>query len=428
MSHQRKISIIGIGYVGLTLAMAFGQKEKIIAFDINSIRISDLKNGHDCNNEYSYSNLLNTAIYFTTDPNDLNKADFHIIAVPTPLDSTNHPDLSILLYASKMVGRHLKKNDVVVYESTVYPGVTEEKCIPILEQSSKMICGKDFSVGYSPERINPGDKVHTFENTVKIISAVDKKTLDLIAKVYGQAVKGIHRVSSIKIAEATKIIENTQRDINISFMNEVALILHHCNLDTNEILSAAQTKWNFVHFKPGLVGGHCIGINSYYLAHKAMEVGYYPALILAGQKVNNNMIEHLAGETIRILSLNRKNIKNTRIGILGISYKENYPDFHDSKTIDLIKILNSYDAHILAHDPIVDYNLVKNTYTINLVDWEELIELDALVLAVAHKEYCELNIDRFRKMLNSNAVIMDVKGILDKSQFTASSGIHLWQM
>jgi UDP-N-acetyl-D-galactosamine dehydrogenase len=428
MPHTRKISVTGLGYVGLTIATAFDQNQKIIGYDNSATRIEALKNGHDTNGEISDEQLSNANIDYTSNPEDLKNADFHIIAVLTPVTSDRQPDFSILLEVSEAIGKQLKMGDIVVYESTVYPGATEEKCIPVLEKASHLVCGKDFAVGYSPERINPADKEHTFTNIIKIISAIDEPTLNIMAEVYSSIVKaGVHRVSTIRIAEATKVIENTQRDLNISLINEIALILQSIGMDSFEVLEAARTKWNFLPFQPGLVGGHCIGVNSYYLAHKAEEAGYHPDVIQAGRRVNDYMTKFIAEKTIKKLIHLGIPIKKARIAILGLSYKENCPDLHDTRVIDLIKELKSYDTEVVVHDPIADYQAAKDQYDIELQHFDSLTGFDALIIAVSHKQYAALSTAQFQKILHRHGLLMDVKGILNPNDFI-NTGITLWRL
>jgi UDP-N-acetyl-D-glucosamine/UDP-N-acetyl-D-galactosamine dehydrogenase len=428
MGHKRKIAVIGLGYVGLNIAVAFGRKFKIIGLDINPVRISELKEGYDRNGNVSKTELSQTNILYTEDPNELQNADFHIIVVSTPLTATHHPDLSHLVKASEMVGKQLKKGDIVVYESTVYPGATEEICIPALEKSAKLLCPADFGVGYSPERVNPGDTVHTFETIIKVVSAVDQSTLAQIQSVYNEVITvGTHPVSAIKVAEASKILENTQRDINIAFMNEAAIILHHCNVEISEVIAAAQTKWNFNPYKPGLVGGHCIGNNSYYLAHKSMHVGYIPHLIFAALDVNNAMPNFLAEEVNRNLEQMKVPVKQARVAVLGITYKADYSDFHDSKVMILIDKLKNLGMNVVAHDPLADYSLVRQELDLDLVSWDELSALDAIVIAVAHKAYCQLEAKQLEAMMNPKAFIMDVMGAIRPS-IHFSPTIRYWKI
>jgi len=428
MTNQRKISVTGLGYVGLTTAVAFSALGKVIALDTSQKRISALKDGHDINNEVTDTQLISPNIIFTTDSAELKHADFHIITVPTPLDSSNIPDFSMLLNASEVVGTQLKKGDIVVYESTVYPGATEEKCIPVLAKCSGLTYGKDFTVGYSPERVNPSDKIHVFNNIVKIVSGTDQKTLEIVSKVYGSVVKaGVFPVSSIRVAEATKVIENTQRDINIAFMNDIAIMLHSFGMETTEVIAAMKTKWNYIPFQPGLVGGHCIGNNSYYLMHKAEEVGYHSDTIMAGRRVNENMAKFIVDETIKKLIKKGFLIKGARIAVLGLTYKENCSDLRDTKVIDIIHQLKSYGMEVLVHDPIAHNDIAKKEYQIELVTWKELINLDALILAVAHKEYIHLNKNRILEMLNGNGLIMDIKEIFNSDEFY-DTGITIWRL
>jgi UDP-N-acetyl-D-galactosamine dehydrogenase len=428
MTHERIISVIGLGYVGLTTAGAFSKIGKVIAFDTSPTRIKELQNGHDKNDEVPDHDLSSPNIYFTTNISDLKEADFHIITVPTPLDITKHPDLSMLLNASEQLGKQLKIGDIVVYESTVYPGATEEKCIPVLEKFSNLTHGKDFFVGFSPERINPADKNHVFANIVKVVSGTDNKTLDIIADVYSCVVKaGVHRASSIRVAEACKVIENTQRDVNIALMNEIAIMLHKFGIDTAEVISAMKTKWNFLPFQPGLVGGHCIGVNPYYLMHKAQEVGYHSEIISAGRRANENISKFIVDEAIKCLINQSILIKESRIAILGLTYKENCSDVRDTRVIDIINSLKSYGIEVLVNDPIADRINAKKDYGIELVSWESLSNLDAIILTVAHNEYLSLTKNDFLNKLKKNGTIMDIKEILSINEFY-DTGVKLWRL
>lgn len=428
MPNQRKVSVIGLGYVGLTIANEFGQSERVIGLDKSKARISELKKGSDKNHEVSSNSLKKANIHYTTNPRDLKKANFHIIAVPTPINDGKFPDLSILIAASEMVGKQLKKGDIVVYESTVYPGTTEEKCIPALERASSLVCGKDFSVGYSPERVNPSDKEHVLSNIPKIVSGIDQPTLNVIADVYRAIVKaGVYPVSCIRVAEATKVIENTQRDVNISLMNEIALILHSIGMDSAEVLAAARTKWNFLPFRPGLVGGHCVGVNAYYLAYKAEQAGYHPDVILASRRINDYMPKFLAENVIKALNHMGVTIKNAKIAILGLTYKENCSDIHDTKTVDLINELKTYDAKVLVHDPLADPAITKKELGIDLVSFKKIKNMDVIILMVAHQEYVKLESYQLEAMLKKKGLIMDVKGIL-KSEDFAGTGHMLWRL
>lgn len=341
--HKRKISVIGLGYVGLPVAVAFGKQGKVIGFDINSVRIEALRRGIDRTHEVDPQDLARADILYTSDPNDLRAADFHIVAVPTPVDKAKQPDLTPMIHASETVGRQLKRGGIVVYESTVYPGATEEECVPVLERESGLKCGVEFFVGYSPERINPGDKEHTFTSITKVVSGQDSETLDTVAAVYGSVVKaGVHRTSTIKVAEAAKVIENTQRDLNISLMNELALIFNKMGIDTHEVLAAASTKWNFLRFEPGLVGGHCIGVDPYYLTHKARILGYIPKVILAGRSINDGMGIYISGQVIKQLIHAGYPVKGSRVTVLGLTFKENVPDLRNSRVIDIVRELMEY--------------------------------------------------------------------------------------
>ncbi len=425
---NRKISVIGLGYVGLPVAVAFGKKHTVIGFDLNKKRILELQSLEDKTLEVSQEELSHTDIKFTSDPKDLTQADFHIIAVPTPINDANQPDLSPLLSASKIIGAQLKEGDIVVYESTVYPGATEEDCVPILEEHSHLICGKDFFVGYSPERINPGDGDHVFTNITKIVAGQTPEVLDIVADVYSSAVTaGVHKAPSIKVAEAAKVIENTQRDLNISLMNELSIIFERMGIDTVDVLEAAGTKWNFLPFRPGLVGGHCIGVDPYYLTHKAQKLGYHPEVISAGRRINDSMPAHIVERTIKKMIQSGSPIKRARVGILGLTFKEDCPDLRNSKVGNVIKELRTYGVDILVHDPMADIEEAKAFYDVSLCNWNDLVDLDAIILCVSHKEYKALNVTSFKKMINPGAVIMDVKSSLNAVEFRAA-GINLWRL
>jgi len=354
MSTNRKISVIGLGYVGLPVAVAFANQSYVIGFDINLERIDELTNGIDRTKEISKRELERADILFTSEPEDIKQADFHIIAVPTPIDAVKHPNLEPVLNATRTSGAQLKKDDIVVYESTVYPGATEDECMPILEQESGLICGKDFFIGYSPERINPGDKEHTFSSITKVVSGQDQETLEVIASVYRTVIKaGVYCATSIKVAEAAKVIENTQRDLNIALINELALIFDKMQIDTRDVLEAAGTKWNFLPFQPGLVGGHCIGVDPYYLTHKASMLGYSPQVILAGRSINDGIGKFIAGKVIKLLIRDGRNVKDCTITILGFTFKEDIPDIRNTKVIDIVEELSTYDIDTQVYDPLV---------------------------------------------------------------------------
>ncbi|MGD9107966.1 MAG: nucleotide sugar dehydrogenase [Gammaproteobacteria bacterium] len=428
MVKNRTISVIGLGYVGLPLAVAFGQKCHVIGFDINRVRIDQLSKNIDETGEVDAEELKTADIHFTSTMTDLKQADFHIIAVPTPIDKAKQPNLNILLRASAIVGAQLKKGDIVVYESTVYPGATEEKCVPVLEQESGLKCGEDFFIGYSPERINPGDKEHTFTKITKVVSGQNAEVLDIVAEVYGSVVEaGVYKVSSIKVAEAAKVIENTQRDLNIALVNELALIFNKLNIDTMEVLKAAGTKWNFLPFTPGLVGGHCIGVDPFYLTHKADIIGLHPQVILAGRRVNDNMGKYIAEQTIKQLIHLGCSVKNTKIGILGLTFKENCPDVRNTRVIDIYNELKEYGVNVLVHDPVADVTVAKNKYNVDLCEWNNLTELDAIILAVPHKEFLQQDLEQFVSKLNSTKLVVDVKSKLDANQLT-KLGIKVWRL
>lgn len=401
MSQDRRISVVGLGYVGLPVAVAFGKQNQVVAFDINQKRIDELNNHLDVTREIFSEELKTTNLLFTSNPADLKKADFHIVAVPTPIDEANQPDLRPILSASKTVGAQLKKGDIVVYESTVYPGATEEDCVPVLEKYSGLKCGEDFFVGYSPERINPGDKEHTFTKITKIVSGQTLEVLDIVAEVYSSVVTaGVYKASSIKVAEAAKVIENTQRDLNIALVNELAMIFNKLGIDTLSVLEAAGTKWNFLPFRPGLVGGHCIGVDPYYLTHRAIKAGYHPEVILAGRRTNDSMGKFIAEQTIKQIIKLGGNVCNAKIGILGLTFKENCPDIRNTKVIDIINELKEYTPNVLVHDPHADVEEAKKEYGIDLVSFDEMNNLTGLIIAVAHDEFEGLNPERLKQTLN----------------------------
>jgi len=426
--NTRTVSVVGLGYVGLPVAVAFGLKRRTIGFDINEARVAELKSGFDRTGEVAACELQNADILFTDRIEELGLADFHIVAVPTPVDSANQPDLSPMLKASETVGKALKKGDIVVYESTVYPGVTEDECVPILERVSGLVCGPDFTVGYSPERINPGDKEHTFTKIQKVVSGQDEKTLEVVAQVYESVVTaGVHRAASIKVAEAAKVIENTQRDLNIALMNELALIFDRMGIDTNDVLDAAGTKWNFLKFKPGLVGGHCIGVDPYYLTHKAEKIGYIPQVILSGRRINDGMGKFIAQRTVKEMIHSGHNILGATVTVFGLTFKENCPDLRNSKVIDIISELEDYGVNVQVCDPLADPVEALHEYGVSLTSFNELKPCDAIVVAVAHKEYLSLSIDRLREMMNGAPLIIDIKGIYDR-QLMENSNIRFWRL
>lgn len=425
---HRRISVVGLGYVGLPVAVAFGLKRPVVGFDVNETRIESLKSYHDWTHEITSEQLKQAQIHLTTKPEDLRAADFHIIAVPTPVDEAHKPDLSALEKASELVGAQLKKGDIVVYESTVYPGATEEICMPILERLSGLTCGKDFSIGYSPERINPGDKEHSFSSITKVVSGVDAQCCDLIAKVYGEVVEaGIYQASSIKVAEAAKVIENTQRDLNIALMNELSMIFDRMHIDTHEVLKAAGTKWNFLKFSPGLVGGHCIGVDPYYLTFKAKQLGYRPEVILAGRRINDGMGKYVAEHVIKTMIQRGNKIKDATVAVLGLTFKENCPDLRNSKVIDVIRELQSYGVNIIVHDPLASTEEAFEHYGLRLTHWESIPKVDGMVVCVAHKHYLELSPREYQEKLKDSNLLFDVKGQLDRPLFE-SQAMALWRL
>ena len=432
MEKKEKIAVVGMGYVGLPLAVAFAEKGMdVIGFDINQEKINKYIAVEDPTNEVGGERLKKiTNLYFTSNEEELKKARFIIVAVPTPVLKNKMPDLRPVIGATELVGRNLKKGTIVVYESTVYPGVTEEVCLPILEEESRLRAGKDFKIGYSPERINPGDKTHRVENIVKITSGMDKVSSEIIAEVYGTIIKaGIHKATSIKVAEAAKVIENSQRDINIAFVNELALIFNKIGIDTLEVLEAASTKWNFLQFKPGLVGGHCIGVDPYYLANKAEELGYHAEVILSGRKTNDNMGKFIAEKTIKKLIEAGKVVKNSHVLIMGLTFKENCPDLRNSKVEDIIKELKEYNVNVSVTDPLANKLEAVKEYGVELKSIEDIEEIDALMIAVAHNEYKKLNIKTFKEKFKdkNNMVLIDIKGILNKEE-AIKEGYKFWRL
>lgn len=406
-----KISVIGLGYVGLPLAVAFSDKFKVIGFDVNEKRVEELNKFNDKTLEIDLEKLknaiTNNKMKLSSNIDDIKECNFYIVSVPTPVDKNNRPDLTPLLKASQSVGSVLKKGDIVVYESTVYPGATEEECVPVLEKFSNLKFNEDFFCGYSPERINPGDKEHTITKIKKITSGSTKKVADIVDDVYASIIKaGTFKASSIKVAEAAKVIENTQRDINIAFVNELAMIFEKMHIDTTEVLKAAGTKWNFLKFNPGLVGGHCIGVDPYYLTHKAQELGYHPEIILAGRRINDNMGKYAANRVVKLMIKHDKKINKAKVLILGITFKENCPDIRNSRVIDVVKELKEFGCNVDVYDPWADKNDVLREYNLNLIENLNLNNYDAVVLAVAHDEFKNLDFS------NLNAVTFDIKGIL----------------
>ena len=416
MNKDLRIALIGLGYVGLPIAYAYAKKGlDVIGFDINKSNIAEYKQGIDSTDEVGSEKLKEVStLYYTCDENDLDRANFFIVAVPTPVRDDKTPDLTPVIKASETVSRHLKKGDYVVFESTVYPGVTEDICLPILERSG-LKGGVDFKYGYSPERINPGDKVHRLDTIVKVVSGCDEESLEKIAEVYSIVVDaGVHKAKSIKVAEAAKVIENSQRDINIAFMNELAIIFDLLDIDTKDVLDAAGTKWNFLKFSPGLVGGHCIGVDPYYLTYKAQTLGYHPQVILSGRRINDGMGKWIAEKTIKQMINNEVHIKNAKVLVMGLTFKEDCPDLRNSKVVDIIDELKAYGVTSVVVDPLADFDEAKHEYGLDLVKLEDVKEVDAIVLAVAHKEYKKLQKEDFNKLFKKSEfkkVFIDVKSI-----------------
>lgn len=427
MAHLRKIAVIGLGYVGLPVAVSFAAAgETVIGFDIDQRRIAELKDGHDRTLEVESARLKAPTLTFTHDRATLKTADFFIVTVPTPIDEARRPDLTALLKASETVGNVLKKGDIVVYESTVYPGATEEDCVPVLERVSGLKSGTDFTVGYSPERINPGDHVHRFETITKVVSGQTPETLEIVAAVYGSVVKaGIHKAPSIKVAEAAKVIENTQRDLNIALMNELSEVFHALGVNTLDVLAAAGTKWNFLPFRPGLVGGHCIGVDPYYLTYRAEKAGCHPEVILAGRRTNDAVGPRVARECIRRLLADGR--ANPVVTVLGLTFKEDVPDIRNSKVVDIITELKNFGITVQAHDPMASAEEVEHEFGIKLVDKSQLAKADAIILAVAHKSYMDEGWTLISGLLKpGKAIVMDVKGTLPKA--SRPENVDIWSL
>ena len=416
MNHGRKISVIGLGYVGLPVAAAFARAgATVVAFDIDAARVAELKAGRDRTGEVHPEALAIRTLAFTADPAALGAADFHIVTVPTPIDAANRPDLRALEAASRTVGARLKKGDIVVYESTVFPGATEEVCVPLLEKSSGLVSGRDFAVGYSPERINPGDREHRFETIAKVVSALDSGTLEIIAQVYGSVVEaGVFRAASIKAAEAAKVIENTQRDLNIALMNELAIICHRLGLDTGDVLDAAGTKWNFLKFSPGLVGGHCIGVDPYYLTHKAEHLGFHPQVILAGRYTNDSMGRFVAREALRHLMRNGGR-GPLAVTVLGITFKEDVSDFRNSKVVDMVRELGSFGVRVAVADPCADSATVEKELGIRLAPLDALAPADAVIVAVPHAAFRAGGWPLVARLVKPGGLVYDVRRVLDRA-------------
>lgn len=416
LNKKEKVSVIGLGYVGMPIAVAFARKASVIGFDVNEEKVDLYKKGIDPTNEVGDKTIKEATVQFTSNERELKNAKFHIVAVPTPINHDKTPDLSPVIEASAIVGRNLSEGSIVVYESTVYPGVTEDVCIPILEKESGLKCGVDFKVGYSPERINPGDKIHRLENIQKIVSGIDEEALNEIAKVYEIVIKaGVHRAGSIKVAEAAKVVENSQRDINIAFMNELAMVFDRMGIDTNEVIDAMNTKWNALGFRPGLVGGHCIGVDPYYFVYQAENLGYHSQIVLSGRKVNDGMGIFIADALIKELILANKVVKNAKVIIFGLTFKENCPDTRNSKVEDIILRLREFGVEPVVVDPWADKEDAKKEYNIELQSVESIQEADAIVFAVAHDAFKELSYDKLDRLYKDNVlkILIDIKGIFN---------------
>ena len=431
VSGEEKLSLVGLGYVGMPIAVAFARKIKVVGFDLNEKKIALYKNGIDPTNEVGNDVIKNTKVEFTADPSKLKEAKFHIVAVPTPVNDDHTPDLTPVEGASRILGQNLTKGSVVVFESTVYPGVTEDICVPILEKESGLKCGVDFKIGYSPERINPGDKVHRLETITKIVSGMDEETLDTVAKVYELVVEaGVYRADSIKVAEAAKVIENSQRDINIAFMNELSIIFNKMGIDTKSVLEAAGTKWNFLKFQPGLVGGHCIGVDPYYLTYKAEELGYHSQIILSGRRINDDMGKYVAESMVKNLIRADIPVKGAKVAILGFTFKENCPDTRNTKVIDIYKELGEYGIKPVVVDPAADAEEAKRLYGITFDSMDAVKNMDAVIVAVSHKEFLSLDKEKISAFFNPNhskKVFMDIKGLFDRKEYLTEDYIY-WRL
>lgn len=430
VEKKEKMALVGLGYVGMPIAVAFAKKVNVIGYDLNPKKIACYKRGIDPTKEVGDEVIKGTTVEFTSDEAKLDEAKFFIVAVPTPVKKDHTPDLSPVEGASRIVGRHLSKGSVVVFESTVYPGVTEDICVPILEKESGLKCGADFKIGYSPERINPGDKLHRLETITKIVSGMDEETLDMVAKVYELVVEaGVHRAENIKVAEAAKVIENSQRDINIAFMNELSIIFNRLGIDTKSVLEAAGTKWNFLKFSPGLVGGHCIGVDPYYLTYKAEEIGYHSQIILSGRRINDDMGKYVAENLVKSLIKADKAVKNAKVAILGLTFKENCPDTRNTKIVDIINELNEYGIEPIIIDPVADKEETFREYGICFADLDSVKDMDAIIIAVPHNEFRTITkdkIDAFYKH-GEKKVLLDIKGLFDRKEFEAAGYLY-WRL
>ena len=431
VNGKEKLSLVGLGYVGMPIAVAFARKIKVVGFDLNAAKIDLYKSGVDPTNEVGDDVIKNTTVEFTADPSRLKEAKFHIVAVPTPVNDDHTPDLTPVEGASRILGQNLTKGSIVVFESTVYPGVTEDICVPILEKESGLKCGVDFKIGSSPERINPGDKVHRLETIPKIVSGMDAETLDGVAHLYELVVEaGVYRAESIKVAEAAKVIENSQRDINIAFMNELSIIFNKMGIDTKSVLSAAGTKWNFLKFQPGLVGGHCIGVDPYYLTYKAEQLGYHSQIILSGRRINDDMGKYVAENLVKNLIKADIPVKSAKVAILGFTFKENCPDTRNTKVIDIYKELQEYGITPMVVDPAADAAEAKRLYGITFNSMEDIKDMDAVIVAVSHKQFLTLDKEKISSLYsktNAKKVLVDIKGIFDRKEYSTEDYIY-WRL
>ena len=431
VNGKEKLSLVGLGYVGMPIAVAFARKIKVVGFDLNAAKIDLYKSGVDPTNEVGDDVIKNTTVEFTADPSKLREAKFHIVAVPTPVNDDHTPDLTPVEGASRILGQNLTKGSIVVFESTVYPGVTEDICVPILEKESGLKCGVDFKIGYSPERINPGDKVHRLETITKIVSGMDEETLNEVAHIYELVVEaGVYRAESIKVAEAAKVIENSQRDINIAFMNELSIIFNKMGIDTKSVLSAAGTKWNFLKFQPGLVGGHCIGVDPYYLTYKAEQLGYHSQIILSGRRINDDMGKYVAENLVKNLIKADIPVKSAKVAILGFTFKENCPDTRNTKVIDIYKELQEYGITPMVVDPAADAAEAKRLYGITFNTMEDIKDMDAVIVAVSHKQFLALDKEKISSLYSkahAKRVLVDIKGIFDRKEYSTEDYIY-WRL
>lgn len=427
---EEKIALVGLGYVGMPIAVAFAKKADVIGFDLNEAKINLYRQGIDPTNEVGNEAIEDSTVFFTSDERQLDNAKFFVVAVPTPVNGDHTPNLAPVESASHVVGRHLSPGSVVVFESTVYPGVTEEICMPILEKESGLSCGRDFKIGYSPERINPGDKVHRLETITKIVSGMDEETLDTVAKVYELVVKaGVHRAESIRVAEAAKVIENSQRDINIAFMNELSIIFNRMGIDTKAVLEAAGTKWNFLKFRPGLVGGHCIGVDPYYLTYKAEELGYHSQIISSGRRINADMGKYVAENLVKNLIRADIRVRDARVALLGLTFKENCPDTRNTRVIDIVNELREYGISPLIADPVADAEAAEQEYGIKFTNLKDIRDVNAVILAVAHDEFLNLTKEDIGAMYRKEEkkVLLDIKGLLDRKTYE-EAGYRYWRL